>query len=172
MYSSERCRDCQGILSTVCRSPAFFRACDNTSIKLLWTQPVTNCMVQRPSWKSKSSSASKEIPWILRNPKVHRHIYDRPPPVPTLSQIDPVHVPHSTSRRSTLILCPRLCLGLPKWSISLRFSLTKLCMHSVSHNLVTDKFEQAARITPVWVDLNLSFTHLTILQGREKQILI
>ena len=30
-----------------------------------------NSMVQSPSWEAKRSSASQEIPYVLRNPKVH-----------------------------------------------------------------------------------------------------
>ena len=36
-----------------------------------------------------------------------------PPPVPVLSQINPVHAPHPTSLRFTLILSSLLSLGLP-----------------------------------------------------------
>ena len=65
-------------------------------------------MDESPSWE-----ASQEIPRILWNPKVYYRVYKCPPPVPILSQINPVHDPHPTSRWSILILSSHLRLGLP-----------------------------------------------------------
>ena len=78
-------------------------------------------MVQSPSWEANWFAASQEIPRILCNPKVHYRTHKRPPPVPVLSQPNPVHIPtshlleihHNIIHPST----PRY----PQWSLSLRF---------------------------------------------------
>ena len=52
---------------------------------------LTYSMEQSPSWEANRFAASQEIPRILWNPKVHYRIHKCPPPVPLLSQLDPVH---------------------------------------------------------------------------------
>ena len=44
-------------------------------------------------WEANWFSASQEILNILWTPKFHYHHYKGPPPVPILSQINPVHAP-------------------------------------------------------------------------------
>jgi len=57
----------------------------------LLTYLLTHSMQQSPSWEANRFSASQEIPHILWTTKVHYRIHKCPPPVPILSQLDPVH---------------------------------------------------------------------------------
>jgi len=54
------------------------------------TYVLTYSTEQSPSWETNRFSASQEIPRILWNTQFHYRIHKCPPPVPILSQLDPV----------------------------------------------------------------------------------
>ena len=87
----------------------------------LLTYLLTYVIWHSPSWEANRFSASQEIPRILWNPNVHYRFHNSPPPVPILSQIDPVHTPHPTFWRSILILSSHLRLDLPSGLLSSGF---------------------------------------------------
>jgi hypothetical protein len=62
---------------------------DSESTNLL-TYLLTIFIEQGPSWEANRFSSSQEIPHILWNPRIHYRNNKCPPPVPVLSQINPI----------------------------------------------------------------------------------
>ena len=86
----------------------------------LLTYVLTYSMKQFFFLEANRFLASQEILRILWKPKVHYHIHKYSPPVPILSQLDPVQTPTSHFLKIHLNFILPYKPGYSKWSLSLR----------------------------------------------------
>jgi hypothetical protein len=91
-------------------------SCIDSSLQLVF---LTYSMEQSPSWEANWFAASQEIP-VLWNPKVHHRTHKRPPPLPILSQPNPVHTPTSHFLKVHPNIVLSSMAGSPQQSLSLR----------------------------------------------------
>ena len=95
-------------------------------------------------WEANSSSPSQEILRILSKPNVRYHVHNNTSLVSVLSQINPVHTPHSLSWRSILISFSLLRLNLQSFLLTnvTFLSLSPICGTCSAHVILLDVITQ------------------------------
>jgi hypothetical protein len=79
-----------------------------------------------PSWEAANYAATQALRSILWNPEVHHRVHKSPPPVPILSQIDPIHtIPTYLSKIHFNIYYAKT-IPIPKIHMQIQNSI-KLC---------------------------------------------
>jgi hypothetical protein len=99
-------------------------------------------MEQNPSWEANRFSGSQEIPRLLRIPKVHYRNHKYPPPVPVLSNINPIHSPPSHFLKIHFNIIARSTPGLPS-GLSVNLTTTATFVWAFIHISVFKKKKSA-----------------------------
>ena len=134
-------------------------ACSNLSrlcfVSSSWNKKhhsLAHYMGHSLSWRTNGFSASQEIPRILWKLKVHYRVYKGPPPVPTLSQINPVHVPTSHFLETHINIILPFTPRSSKWSLSLRFPHQNSVRTSpLSHTCYTHTHTHTHNYLPTYI---------------------
>lgn len=85
---------------------------------MFYTDMYSGLMEQGPPSEADSFSAIQRVIHILRNPTAHSHVYENPPIVSALSQMDPIHI-YPVYSRFILVLSHTTNLS-SKWFLSLQ----------------------------------------------------
>jgi hypothetical protein len=94
-----------------------------------------------PSWEAAHCAATQELPSILWNPEVHHRVHISPPPVPILSQIDPIPtIPSYVSKIHFNIVQPSTSWSLVL--IQVQFQNTCKCVCSCRLQVTSSVFFQ------------------------------
>ena len=94
----------------------FRRSCPCRSVPYFIT-PWSRVLLEKPF----GSQQVKKFPAFYANPKVHYRIHKCRPPIPILSQIDPVRILTSLLLKIHLNIILPSTSGSSKWSLSFRF---------------------------------------------------
>jgi hypothetical protein len=86
-------------------------------------------MEQSPSWKANRFAASKEIPRILWNSKVHYRIHKCPPLISILGQLISIHTPISHFLKIHLNIILPSTPGSPHWSLIIICNRIRKCCY-------------------------------------------
>ena len=109
------------LLPPLCHGQCFTPECFYLVAKAHYSLTYLLTPWSSPSWETTRFSASRGITRMLWNPKVHYRSHKCPPPVPFLSQLDPVHTLTSHFLKIHLNIILPSTPGSPKWFLSFTF---------------------------------------------------